>query len=247
MMHLKRLTDDGVKSFSIFLESLQTDTPNPVPSYLLDEDGKAKPVPGPVVIEAKRFKNRHELGCYLCGLLSSSVPADVVQDPGLWTWLALFYFEQLCKRSKSGRWIPGERAKWIPDRDYRKYYRHLVRGPYQVCRIYADSPALCKALLVNSLDTPGELYEQVAARQQLVTNRGLVAAMTKMYLDPSGEKLRKGVGGKGGGSSRRLSLDVLEQFDLTFDLYGMSAEHIVGLLPREFDRFRQPPDGNVVT
>jgi len=33
-------------------------------------------------------------------------------------------------------------------------------------------------------------------------------------------------------------IDVIQQLDLTYDLYSMNGEEILGLLPPEFDRWR---------
>jgi hypothetical protein len=38
---------------------------------------------------------------------------------------------------------------------------------------------------------------------------------------------------------RRL-VAVIQQFDLTYDLYAMTADQILTLLPPEFDRWRRP-------
>jgi hypothetical protein len=43
----------------------------------------------------------------------------------------------------------------------------------------------------------------------------------------------------GAGCARRLA-DVLKQFDVTWDLYAMTTDGLLGLLPGEFDRFRTP-------
>jgi hypothetical protein len=49
--------------------------------------------------------------------------------------------------------------------------------------------------------------------------------------------LKKGSGGKGGGSARRLS-DVLKQFNMNYDFYAIKSDDLINLLPKEFDRFK---------
>ena len=39
------------------------------------------------------------------------------------------------------------------------------------------------------------------------------------------------------GTLRRF-VDVIRQFDLTYDFYSMTGQEILALLPAEFDRFR---------
>ena len=91
-------------------------------------------------------------------------------------------------------------------------------------------------MLCQPLDSPGDVVEQLASRQELVTNPGIIGLVTKLYVDMDTKRPKRGAGGKGGGSARRLS-DVLEQFDLTWDLYAASADELVNVMPREFERF----------
>lgn len=55
---------------------------------------------------------------------------------------------------------------------------------------------------------------------------------------------KKGAAGRGPGSVRRLA-DILNQFDLTWDLYMMRTADMLKLMPREFtrefNRFRSLP------
>lgn len=60
---------------------------------------------------------------------------------------------------------------------------------------------------------------------------------TDLYVDPSTGKAKSGAGGKGPGSARRLA-DMVNQLDLTWDLYAMFPKGLLTLLPKEFDRFR---------
>ena len=61
---------------------------------------------------------------------------------------------------------------------------------------------------------------------------------TVFYVDPKTGKAKKGSGGAGPGSPRRLTAAYLNQIDLTVDYRGMSAEQVLRILPREFDKFK---------
>ena len=63
-----------------------------------------------------------------------------------------------------------------------------------------------------------------------------VAAFT--LYDNLQKSFKRGAGSSVKGAARRLAA-LLNQLDLTFYLYGMSADELVILLPKEFDRFRQ--------
>jgi hypothetical protein len=64
-----------------------------------------------------------------------------------------------------------------------------------------------------------------------------MVAITTLYFNPAIEKLKVGAAGKGAGSARRV-VDVIQQFDLTWDIYGMDSSKFLSLLPSEFDRFK---------
>jgi hypothetical protein len=93
------------------------------------------------------------------------------------------------------------------------------------------------ALLGGPLDRPGEIVEQFASRQEIVTNQAVIQSTTDLYWDHASNKPKRGAGGKGAGSPRRLA-DVLKQFDVTWDLYAMKAGSLTDLLPKEFNKFR---------
>jgi hypothetical protein len=92
------------------------------------------------------------------------------------------------------------------------------------------------AVLVTPVNSPGEVVEQVASNQEIVSNSTLMQVVTRLYLDSDGQLLKRGSGGNKGGSARRLAA-VLAQFDLTWDTYAMTPSEIMELLPKEFDNF----------
>jgi len=67
-------------------------------------------------------------------------------------------------------------------------------------------------------------------------------AAVKLYVKQTGDywSLKRGAAdskGKRPGSLRRL-ITVIDQFSLTYDLYGMNDDEILDLLPSEFERWR---------
>jgi hypothetical protein len=191
-----------------------------------------------VEIEQRCFTNRLEAAEYLNQLLGNAGFAAVECDRGLWAWLALFYFDQLCPLDSTGARKPGERARWIPAiGDFRKYYRHLLAGPYRIFRAHREMPARALALLCTSISKPGDIVEQLASRQEVVTNAAVMQVATALYVDAATKQPKRGAAGRGPGSARRLA-DVLSQFDATWDLYSLQASKLLAVLPGEFDRFR---------
>jgi hypothetical protein len=222
-----------------FLDSLNTDEPLPYPKHLLTEREFSHSVDSSdIELEHRQFGTRFEMARYLTTQLSSIEVTDPARERGIWSWIALFYFPLICPQ-KHGLRKPGERARWIPfSDDFRKYYRHLIAGPYRIFQMYRDDPPKAMVLLCSPPGEPGDLVEQLASRQEIVTNRSLIHAATTLYVDPTTSKPKRGAAGRGPGSVRRFT-DIINQFDLTWDLYSMTADQILDMLPTEFRRFRK--------
>ena len=240
MPTVRRLKAVGIARFEEFLNSLRTATPQARPVEVLDQDDTSEALDVVIEVEARTFGSRLEAARYLDSKLSESGLKNLDRDSGLWAWLTLFYFEEICPADAAGHRSAGEVARYLPQpHNYQRYYRHLLVGPYRIYRAHRDCPERALALLGGPLDRPGELVEQFASRQELVTNRPLVQSVTTLYWDAKSRKAKRGAGGKGDGSPRRLAV-VLQQFDVTWDLYAMTADGLLALLPKEFNKFRMP-------
>ena len=82
-------------------------------------------------------------------------------------------------------------------------------------------------------------YQVITGVQDLIANRGVLEAASLLYLDPRTGALKRGCqpSRPQPGTVRRL-VRVLQQLDLTHDVYGMSGKAIVDSLPPEFDPWR---------
>jgi hypothetical protein len=237
-MKVCRLTAKGIGQFGAFLDSLNTPVPQGIPTWLLSNDESSSALELDIDVQAIVFQSRFELAKYLDSKLTDSGLKNLERDVALWTWLSLYYFDQLCPVQPDGTRKPGERARYIPAvNDYRKYYRHLVAGPYSIYRAHRDEPGRVLAVLTGPVDKPGDIAEQLASRQEIVTNKAAMALATNLYVDSTTQKAKKGAAGRGPGSARRFA-DVLNQFDLTWDLYAMQMHAIRHMMPPEFTRFK---------
>jgi hypothetical protein len=234
---LRRLNDAGIERFENFLDSLTIDATHPAPSDALADPSTSESIGIDLDVEPSEFASRLELGSYLVAKLDGVGLSRIDEDRGLWAWLSLFYFESVCPADRAGRRVPGSRVRWLLEpHNFQRYYRHLLAGPYRICRAYAGRLDLAMCLLCGPPDKPGDVVEQLASRQELVTNPAILGAATRLYFDPSTGRLKRGAGGKDRGSSRRLA-EILAQFDVTYDLYSLSMDQMLALIPKEFDRF----------
>ena len=155
-------------------------------------------------------------------------------DVGIWAWLAAFYFDQLIQ--SNGR--VGEDARWVPAvGDFRKYYRHLLAAPYQIFRAHRDNPHRALVLLANPPNRPGDLVEQLLSRQEVVTNKTAMQVATTLYIDPVTKFPKANATRRRRGGATRF-VAVLSQLDLIWDLYHITPDQLIELLPAEFEEFK---------
>lgn len=234
---LRRFTKEGIDVVQSKLERLAIGETVDLTSILTDDE-ITEVIAAKTVLRAIKFSNRMECGKYFFDLIEenqSSIILDPEKDKGLWTWLAILWYPQLIR---PGNNPVGEMSRWIPSTDFRRYYRHLLAGPYFVYKAHSDDPSRAWALLCTEVSKPGEVYEQVIGYRNMIRFPSIVGTVTRLYYEPKTNGLKRGAAGKSEGSARRFSA-VLRQFELTYDFYGMGVDQILELLPREFDRFRK--------
>jgi hypothetical protein len=152
---LRSLNRLGLDRFRAYLEELRSDKALPVPLRLLADSAGTSELAVDIEIELRTFANRLELAGYLAELLAPLGPEVTDRDAGLWAWLSLFYFEQVCPAETGGLRYPGKDYRHIPEFAQRQRHRHLLFGPYRVYRRHAERAAL---LLTGALDTESSVY-----------------------------------------------------------------------------------------
>lgn len=235
---LRRLNETGISRFS---EYIAGGARGPVPLGLLTDPETSEPLRLNIALPNRTFGDRFEFGRTLVSLLSPLDGASISIDRGLWSALALFWFEQLCPADASGARRPDKEYRYVLSSDYRHYYRHLVRSPWQLARDHGDN---ARFLLLAAgtegaepLRRHGEILEQLGSIQAVIRSKPIIAAAARLYGDQVTGRPVRGAAGSGAGSARRLAR-VLRQLDLTFDPELLPNGRLVDILPEEFDKFR---------
>lgn len=207
----------------------------PVPNDLLIDNAYCEPLSKLVSMTTQQFSNRYDFGRFLAELLRPFDRQSLSYDRGLWSWLAAFYFEQLCPRDDQGK--RALRKYYVYSlSEARKYYRHLVRTPWFLVSTHGEA---CRFLLVARADDQAPLsrqsylLDQLAARQFVISSPTLIATAGRLYSDLRTGQPTRGAGAKGSGSPRRLAL-IANQLSLTYDIHEMGVDKFLKLLPDEF-------------
>lgn len=232
---VRALNEKGIQEFSKFLTELREGLTRQTPKELLTDPSYSSKIADKTEVEDRLFNNKLEMAKYLYEVLQIFPQSQIDQNVGLWSWLSLYYFNQVCPANKSGRRIPGRECRHILDLDYRRYYYHLLVGPYNVYRLHGEKVPL---LLSSPLYETSRYYLELSARQGFITNRGIIEAANLLYFDSENGKPKRGsaVTTRKPGALIRF-IDVVQQLDLTHDLYSMTGDEVLALLPSEFDEW----------
>lgn len=207
---------------------------------LADDEDLLEPEALNVSIDpTKTFDSSHELGKYLCKqFLTMDVDA---RSSGLWTWIAMVYLDQLVERDRQSKPRLLSSYRYIFYEDNRlRYYRHLVFMPYYLNHRLGDDAFV---FLDSPVYVSGDFLNQ-AQKDEVVSNRNLVAMCGKYYYDRGSRKFSPGFTSTKADhrSMRRLVQSIVPQLSINFDMHILSPEEIFKLLPEDFRENSYPSD-----
>jgi hypothetical protein len=168
-MKLRRFNPDGVAAFANYRARLALEPSLQPPTQLLEDPALSEPLASEIEVTPRSFENRLEAGLFLNELIDAAGISLPERDQGLWTWLTLFYFDQVCPADGNGNRNPQNEARLIAQVDnFQRFYRHLLLGPFLIVRAHRDDPNRAIAFLCKPLWEPGEIVEQLASRKELI-------------------------------------------------------------------------------
>ena len=108
-----------------------------------------------------------------------------------------------------------------------------------VYSVYELEEDLSKLLLCTVIPVENTFHHELAVRQNLITNRGILEAVHSLYYEGAADRPKRGAQVKkpAPGSFYRF-IGIIQQLDLNYDLYSMSGNEILDLLPPEFNKWK---------
>lgn len=236
---IRKLTDEGVEAFRQYLDDLRAGSGDEPPRHLLTDPKASRAVHGAGGVSQRTFQSRLDAALYLDTALEGIDADEAESGIGLWTWLSLFYFHEVCPADASGHRSPGSDYRHILLPDYRRGHRHLLAGAYLVYSVFGLGEALAALLLCSRVSAENQFCKELAGRQNFITNRGILSAARQLYFNPlTGQPKRGSQAKKGVPGTLQRFIRVIQQLDVNYDLYSMTGAQIVGLLPTEFDPWK---------
>ena len=238
-MEIRKFNNKGIEHFRNYLAELRDGSTSPPPNDLLYNPDTSEPANGESQVENRTFSTRLDLSKYLDDALAGIEDDSIETDVHLWSWLSLFYFEQVCPAQINAIRKPGRDYRHILEPGYPYGHNHLLAGAYLVYTVYGLYDELSKLLLYTAPHIESGFHHQLAQRQSIITNKGLMEAARLLYLNKKENKPKFGAITKKKPGTVYRFIDVIQQLDLNYDLYSMTGEQVLKLLPVEFNKWKK--------
>ena len=236
MDRMRCLTADGIDEFGRYLKKLRAQGDLPPPRALLTDDAcSVASTLGDVSVEPRDFASRRDFAEYIDNrFLEAGVFVDA-DEPGMWEWLSLFFFDAVCPPNRDGIRTPGvEGRHLLRDPDARRRHRHLLRSPYLLFRQYAGgADGELDLLLGYALPVHGVAATHIGERHRIMASPGALVAASRLYFDRATQQPRLGYSHNENGL--RAYCKFINNLPECFDLSATSADTIIALLPRKFE------------
>jgi hypothetical protein len=121
---VRRLTEKGIDQFRDYLRELRGGSPAPPPRWMLAHPETSAPFQPERSVDQLAFETRLEAARYLNAVFDGV--SGLEEDVGLWSWLSLFYFDQVCPAKPDGTRAPGRDYRHILEPGYPYGHRHLL-------------------------------------------------------------------------------------------------------------------------
>ena len=235
-MRLRRFNKAGIDAFRRFLAACRENPREPVPMDLLESDEYTILFSDEINVAPHEFSSRRDAADYFQDLLSPLSADAVRKDAGMWTWLSLFYFDQICPDLHDNRKVRNDYTYiYMPD-ESRYFYRHLLFIAWQVKQV---APEHNRLFLDSSLVTLDKLTTEVFKRLYLTRIPCLFELLDRLYWDCMRNRPAKGIVSPNKISSGDLMHRFptrIRQLEKTYDLQSLNTDQLLEILGDEFQQ-----------
>lgn len=237
MIPARIMLPEGENRFREYLQALRQDTSIPRPD--LNREPFSREFSQNLSIdETKIFDTKMELAEYLNRVCERNEirREDILGMSGLWTWLAYIWFDQLAPFNNDGSRKIREEVRYIYNQQYKRYYRHYIATPYSIYSLHGKENS--RIFLYSPVYEHNDFIEQFASRQDIIAYKNIVETISRLYLDDDTGFPKRGAESRDRKGNIRRFTRIIDQFKLTYDIYYMTADQILNLLPGEFNEWK---------
>ena len=238
-------TTTGLNEFAAWLDRAEVADPKrytsePPPEHLLFDNQYSVQVGYGNPVRQRKFERKYDVGLEVCSAAGEENMRQLLADANAWAWLTLYFHDSTIPFSK-GMWWTGVRSRHIVDkisgRSQDQGHRHLVKGASTNVYRFKEFATV----LMSGPSEMSKIEEQIMSRKvdpPLAFLPELVKAIHKLYWDVDADDVKRGASGVGNGSIMHI-VDLLGQFDLTFDVSHLQSERLIALLPKAFSQYQK--------
>jgi len=237
MTRARALTPVGIDAARQFLAEVRD---NPTvealpPDELLFDSVHTRGLLDAPDLRRTRMRTRFEAAAYLTPQLAP-IQQRIADDAGFWSWLGMYLFAETAPRDPDGvlRLSPLDETFVVhsgESRSYQRRYRHYLWSAWRLQQEHGDYAGF---LMDERLNSFGDIADRVFSSSRIFNAGGIVQLILTLYTEGGRQKRQFG---RAPGGLRHL-IRVLDQFERTYDVYGMSSDALLNVLPREFDRWK---------
>ncbi len=240
MTHARALTPVGIDAARQFLAEVRA---NPTadatpPDELLFDSVHTRGVLDAPDLRRAPMTTRREAADYLSPHLAP-IQQRIADDAGFWSWLGMYLFAETAPRDQDSvlKLSPLDETFVVHSgepRSYQRRYRHYL---WSAWRLQQEHAAYSSFLLDERLTSFGDIADRVFSSSRIFNAGGIVELILTLYTAEGNQK--RGFGHAPGGL--RHLIRVLDQLERTYDVYGMTTDALLDILPHDFDRWKPAP------
>lgn len=233
---LRTFNDSGMDLFKKYLIELKANPKQGIPPIL--QDYRCTEIIQPAVqVDQRHFRTKYEFGRYLYETVKDNVSAHTLRTSiRLWCWLTLFYFNEVCPTNSSGERKVLRLEKYMPSTAHiaSGLDKHLLFFPWKMVSLHG---ADAEWLLGGPLREDSKVMRELANSYRRNVSIDFIRLARSLYFDAKKGAIKTGATTNRPGSLRRLDR-VINQLDLTYDIFGVGSQRLSQLLPQdEFHRW----------
>lgn len=249
---VRQLTQEGIDAFRDYIDATRRgENRGPIPSHLLYGSPCSESLSQQVEIEQRQFITKYEAAVYFSRVFKNLDQEEISYNAGLWSWLGLYYLDELSRSNANGtrqlkdsdRYILAVELGTIQWGQHRhllaapfsvsRQHRHLLATPFSVYKRHGED---ARMLLKGSVASKPELTSQIVERQQFSRSQGFIQLVNGLYYDGNGNTKSGSLARTKPGSLFRL-FAVFQQLEVNYDIFNMTRDQMMKLLPPEFDEW----------
>lgn len=235
MTYARALTPEGIRRAQEFVRTVRND-PNlslTPPDNVLFGAQCSREIERAPRVEHREFTTRREAAEYLASL-SPAPDRRSVDDWSFWSWLGLYHLPDVLHKDERRARMSSEEETFVVDvtdgRSRQSRYRNYLWASWRLYEAFGEEVAF---LLDRDIMEIGELTRRIINSPRIFNSVGVAQLILRLYT--RGKHAKRGLRRRPGGLDHLLR--VLPQLELTHDVYGMSPDALLRILPPEFQEW----------